>query len=216
MITLPVAQPIDIVGPAGRLEGILEEPPATSAVTADGTRFAVVCHPHPLHGGTMTNKVVHTLARTFVQQGVPALRFNFRGVGRSEGLHDDARGEVDDALAAVAWARTRWPQARPWFAGFSFGGYVAARAAAQCEPEWLVTVAPAVTRFDVSDFRVPACPWLLVQGDADELVDAGEVMRWAAALSPPPTVVLVPGCGHFFHGRLHDLRDLVLAHAPAR
>ena len=142
--------------------------------------FAVVCHPHPLHQGTMQNKVAHTLARAALGRGAPTLRFNFRGVGRSAGSHDDGRGETDDALAAIEWMRVRHPGADLWLMGFSFGAMVALRAAAQAEPTRLVTVAPAVARFLPDHPASPTMPWLLVQGGADELVDAAEVRAWAA------------------------------------
>ena len=114
-----------IDGPAGSLEALLEDP------GADGRHFAVVCHPHPLHGGTMHNKVVHTLARALQEQGMPTLRFNYRGVGASAGAYDDGRGETEDALAVIAWGRRRWPGAQLVLAGFSFGAFVASHAIAR-------------------------------------------------------------------------------------
>jgi alpha/beta superfamily hydrolase len=196
-----------IDGPAGALEVIIEDP----APDAQPDACLVVCHPHPLHGGTMQNKVVTTLARAAHQLGAPSLRFNFRGVGESEGAFDDGLGETDDALAAVAVARQHWPQAALWLAGFSFGGHVALRASARLDapPTSLITVAPAFTRrySSPNEVQTPSCPWLVIQGDADEVIDAAEVRAWCAALHPPPQVAMLPGVGHFFHGRLNELRD---------
>jgi len=204
----PVA--LRLTGGAGVLEVVLEDP-----CGAEPAAFAVVCHPHPLHGGTMHNKVVTTVARTLNELGLPTLRFNFRGVGASEGTHDEGRGEIDDALAVVAEGRRRWPAAALWLAGFSFGGAVALRAAARADPPpaQLVTVAPALDRYFASagDVPDPRCPWLLIQGDADEVIDGAAVLRLARTLPKPPRIVELPGVGHFFHGRLNDLHDAVAA-----
>ncbi len=177
---------------------------------APGTRFGVVCHPHPLYGGTLDNKVVYTLARAFVELGVPGIRFNFRGVGASAGSYDEGSGETEDALAVIAYGRERWPGASLWLGGFSFGGAVAVRAAAPAAPETLVTVAPGITRGAMAGVESPACPWLIVQGDADDVIEPAAVLDWAQRQSPAPTVQLLPGAGHFFHGRLHELRATIL------
>lgn len=208
--SMPVAEPVILAGTAGPLEAVVEEP----AGAASGA-FMVICHPHPLHGGTMTNKVVTTLARSAHELAVPALRFNFRGVGASAGSFDEGRGETEDALTAIAWGRERWPDASLWLAGFSFGGYVALRAstaAAAGNVGKLVTVAPALARNfgTVGDIKVPHCPWLIVQGEADEVVDASVVKEWATQLQPPPRLVTLPGVGHFFHGQLGALQQQVV------
>jgi alpha/beta superfamily hydrolase len=206
----PVPVPLELAGPAGRLEALLEDPGAERPAA-----FAVICHPHPLHGGTMHNKVAATLARAMQEQGAPTLRFNFRGVGASEGTHDGGRGEVDDALAVIAEGHRRWPGAALWLAGFSFGGVVALRAAMRTPCSRLVTVAPALARYFGSGAEVPRpdCDWLLIQGDADEVLDPAEGLALARAVEPPPRIVVLPGVGHFFHGRLTELRDAVLAPA---
>lgn len=193
-----------IDGPAGRLE-VREEVPAEDA----GRRVAVVCHPHPLYQGTMDNKVVHTLARACTQLGAPAVRFNFRGVGRSEGAHAEGEGELADALATVDWACARWPGRRLWLLGFSFGGVIAARAALVRDVSRLVTVAPAVTRLglDIADRPLPE--WLIVQGEADDVVPPDEVVEWLNTAPPGPALVGIQGAGHFFHGQLNDLRTVV-------
>lgn len=203
----PRPQPVDLAGEAGRLEAIVEIPDGI----AEPPAFIVVCHPHPLHGGTMHNKVVTTLARTAHQLGVPSIRFNYRGVGASEGSFDNGIGETRDALAAVANGRQRWPHARLWLAGFSFGGCVALRCstAGAGEVARLLTVAPALSNQFASpaDIVVPPCPWMLVQGEEDDVVDPHAAAEWAAALEPAPELVLVPGVGHFFHGALNTLQE---------
>lgn len=204
-MTRPQTQRLTIDGPVGALESLLDTPESGAAA-----HVGVVCHPHPLHGGTMTNKVAHMLARSFNEAGAPAVRFNYRGVGASAGAYADGVGETEDALAVIDWASRRWPGARVWLAGFSFGGAVAIRAAAQRDVARLVTVAPAVQRIEVSTSSLPRCPWLLVQGERDELVDAQVVQRWAASVAALPELRLLPGVDHFFHGRLNELRDIVV------
>lgn len=203
-----------IAGPAGRLEAVLDMPAGVSEPRA----AALVLHPHPLHEGTMHNKVVYMLARSFLQLGAPALRFNFRGVGKSEGRYAEAVGETDDALAALDWLQERFPAAELWLGGFSFGAQVALRAVNQRAVQRLVTVAPPVGRFRGAPwFEPPRCAWLLIQGEEDEVVDAGEVAAWARAVQPAPDFVMVPGSGHYFHGKLNELRNAVLGRfAPGR
>ena len=158
----------------------------------------------------MQNKVVHTLARAMQELGAPTVRFNFRGVGSSAGTHDAGVGEVDDAVAAATWARRRWHCERLWLAGFSFGAAVALQAAQRLAPTHLVTVAPPVARFESGALPRPAAQWLVVQGDADDLVDAQEVLRWASAYEPRPEIRILAGGEHFFHGRLAELRAVVM------
>jgi uncharacterized protein len=190
-----------IVGPAGALECAIDLPP--EGVQPKGT--AVICHPNPTQGGTLDNKVVQTLARAFVQLGWRAVRFNFRGIGKSEGAWDEGRGEIDDALAVIAAER---PGGEPLLlAGFSFGGYVATHAAKQLsEPaQRLVLVGPATSRFDTT--TVPA-DTVVIHGEQDDVVPLASVLDWARPQSLP--VVVVPGVGHFFHGQLPLLKRLVV------
>jgi alpha/beta superfamily hydrolase len=207
----PAAERLLLSGSAGALEAVVEVPGGADAPAA----FMVICHPHPQHGGTMNNKVVTTLARCAHELGVPTLRFNYRGVGASIGAFDEGRGETDDALVAVAWGRQRWPDAALWLAGFSFGGVMALRASTTRgagSVDRLVTVAPALGSHFGSprDISVPTSPWLIVQGDADEVIDAPTVIDWAAQLQPPPQLVVLPGVGHFFHGQLLALQQHVI------
>jgi len=210
MNSAPAQEPVRIEGPAGALEAVLEDPAAGVAPRA----FMVVCHPHPQHGGTMTNKVVTTLARTAHALGVPGIRFNYRGVGASAGSFDDGRGEIEDALAAVAFGRQRWPDAQLWLAGFSFGGVVALRASTTRgvgQVAKLVTVAPALGRNfgSLREVSVPNCPWLIVQGGNDEVIDGELVIDWAEQLEPAPQLVVLPDTGHYFHGKLSLLQESV-------
>jgi alpha/beta superfamily hydrolase len=195
---------LSLAGQAGTLEAIAEDPGVS------GGSFAVVCHPHPLYGGTMDNKVVTTVAKALQATGMPTLRFNFRGAGASSGVFDRGVGETADADAVASWGAQRWPSRGLVMAGFSFGAYIALRLAEQRAVERLITIAPAVQFFDSAAMPAPRCPWLLVQGDADEVVDPAAVIDWANGLDPKPRLVILPGVGHFFHGRLQELRDAVI------
>ena len=200
------SQKLLLQGPVGQLESLLDLP-ASDAV--DGA--AVICHPHPKHGGTMHNKVAHTLARAFVRSGFAALRFNFRGTEGSGGSYDNAVGELDDARAALEWMQQRYPDVPLWLGGFSFGAAIAVRAALTNDVSGLISVAPAIYRFANGLERQPQCPWLVIQGDQDELVDVDETIEWFNSLSPGPELLIVPGAEHFFHSRLADLRTAVMA-----
>jgi alpha/beta superfamily hydrolase len=158
----------------------------------------------------MDNKVVTTVARALHETGIPTLRFNFRGVGASAGAFDEGVGETADADAVAAWGRERWPGRDLVIAGFSFGAYVAMRLALQRVPRHLITIAPALERFNAFGMAVPRCPWLVVQGDADDVVDPRAVINWVNGLDPKPRLVVLTGVGHFFHGRLNELRDAVV------
>jgi alpha/beta superfamily hydrolase len=198
----PCNQSLIITGPGGALEAITACPVESARVPAT----AVILHPHPLHGGTMHNKVVTTLARGFTELGVANLRFNFRGVGASEGEYARGEGETEDALAAIQWVRGQRPDDAIWLAGFSFGAYIALRVAAEARVNGLVTVAPAVHLYDFGRLQLPDCPWLLVQGEVDEVVPVEMVRHWLARIAPAPRAVFLPRVGHFFHQRLNELR----------
>lgn len=191
-----------LTGPAGQLEGVAHVPAhAPRAV-------AVVAHPLPTLGGSMDNKVATTLAKTLVELGCAALRFNFRGVGASEGVFTGGDGEQQDLLAVVEYAREHFGADLPLvLAGFSFGGYVAARAAQIAQPQHLVLAAPAVGRFAMP--HVPAHT-LVVHGEQDEVVSLADALAWAGPQHLP--IVVLPAAGHFFHGRLVQLREVVKRH----
>ena len=181
-------------GPAGALEMVVNAP-------AQAPRgLALVAHPHPQQGGTLDNKVAQTLAKTFFGLGYAAVRFNFRGVGRSEGAFDDGVGETDDALAALAHAKRRFGELPVALAGFSFGSFVQTRVAAVVAAERLVLVGPAVAR--IGDSAV-AADTIVIHGEEDDVVPLAAVLAWARPRELP--IVVFPGCGHFFHGRLPQL-----------
>jgi len=207
-----------IQGPAGTLELMIDEPQLAPGQPSRGT--AVIAHPHPLFGGTMENKVVQTLARAFVQSGWQAVRFNFRGVGASQGSYDEGRGELQDLLAVVAQcAQGQSVQSDALaLAGFSFGAFVTSHAvaqlAAQRPPSTIVLVATAASRFPVAPIpeELHACT-LVVHGEQDDTVPLADVMNWARPQKLPITVI--PGVEHFFHGQLPLLRSLVARHLAA-
>ncbi len=199
----PVEENLELQGPSGPLEASLTVPAGTPRGSA------VVCHPHPLFDGTMQNKVVHTLVRTFAGAGFATLRFNFRGVGKSAGAYDEGIGETDDALAAVAYLGGRFDSSALWLAGFSFGAFVALRASTRMDCSGLVLVAPPAGKFDFTAQPLPACPTLVVQGDADDVAPPDDAVEWVNATAPGPELVVLEGVGHFFHGRLNQLRNAV-------
>ncbi len=207
---------VRLPGPVGVLELACDVPDVDAARA--GT--AVICHPHPEHGGTMHNKVVTIIERSLRELGLATVRFNFRGVGASAGSYDEGNGESDDLAAVVEWARRQRPGTALWLAGFSFGAYVALRCAARLEADQLILVAPPVGRWNFDGIEPPACPTLIVQGEADEVVDAPAVFAWAETLDPEPAVVRMEETGHFFHRRLMDLRgalkNALRNHLPAR
>jgi alpha/beta superfamily hydrolase len=190
-----------IAGPAGAIECAIDAP----AGEAMGT--AVICHPHPLHGGTMDNKVAQTLARAFIQLGYRAVRFNFRGVGASQGAHDEGPGEVDDALAVIA--HHRQPHQPLMLAGFSFGAYVASQAATRLgddmKAQRLVLVGPSTQKQQVP--HVPA-DTVVIHGEADDVVPLAATLDWARPQALP--IIVFPGVGHFFHGQLGLLKNVVV------
>lgn len=203
---------ITIHGPAGMLEA-RSQGGNPDGVLAGAGRIAVICHPHPQHGGTMDNKVVSTLVRGYRELGVDTVRFNFRGVGKSEGQFDRAVGEVDDLLAVQSWAEAERPKARQLLAGFSFGSAVAAAAVhrASVAIDHLTLVAPPVERYAYDRHGRFPCPVCVVQGGADDVVVPEGVFEWYEhQLTSPGRLVRYDDAGHFFHGRLTGLkRDLM-------
>lgn len=195
-----------ISGPAGNLEIMLTEPNRAPRA------IAIICHPHPLHGGTMHNKVVTTAAKAFLDCGAIVVRFNYRGVENSEGEFDNAVGECDDCRAIINWALKRYPNLPLWLAGFSFGAYVATRVAHDYSLAVLcVGIAPAIKHYSFSELTNLDCPWLIVQGDEDEVAPCQPVQQWwrLGNKTDAQQLIILPGAGHFFHGRLIELREII-------
>ena len=192
-------------GPVGKLECIADIP----APEDERPATFVICHPHPLHGGTMHNKVVTIMERAMRELGLRTIRFNFRGAGESEGEHDEGYGETDDLFAVTEWVRHTRPNDDLWLGGFSFGSYISQRAAQNLKLGQLITIAPPVDRYEFSKLQHPNCPWLVVQGDEDEVVALEDVNCWIEDLDPPPEFLVMEQADHFFHRRLMDLRGLL-------
>jgi uncharacterized protein len=197
-----------IAGPAGALEIALNVPDSAPR------GIALVAHPNPQQGGTLDNKVAQTLARTFMALGYASVRFNFRGVGASEGAFDHGNGETEDALAALAFGQREFPTLAalpPVLAGFSFGAYIQTRVARTVSAERMVLVGPAVKRFPVENV---ASGTIVIHGEQDDVVPLADVFDWARPQHL--AIVVFPGCGHFFHGRLAHLQQTIVGmwHAP--
>lgn len=190
-------------GPAGNLEVIAV--PANPDSQRNTT--AVICHPHPLFGGTMNNKVVTTMARAFKDLGLRTVRFNFRGVGKSEGSHANGIGEIEDLKTIINWVKQVKPEDDLWLAGFSFGGFIAGTVATQIPVKQLVTIAPQVSRFIEAKTPPITVPWVLVQGEEDEVISPQETYAWIDTLDPKPVLIRISGASHFFHGKLMVLRQ---------
>lgn len=201
----PVPQKFFIAGPAGKLETVLGEPQSIPK------GIAVIAHPHPLHGGTMDNKVVHTLFTTLLELGFLTAKFNFRGVGQSEGQYDHGSGEIDDVLAVTQTIRDQFSHQVTdmplLLAGFSFGGAIQLHVAERLAPEFLILVAPSVVNLQAPPVPETTQCALIVQGDKDGIVLPEAVLTWAAPASQP--IVFIPGAEHFFHGKLAILKQLI-------
>ena len=200
--------PVLIDGPSGQLE-------ALSLTVPDARGVALICHPNPVQGGTMLNKVVSTLQRTARDAGLATVRFNYRGVGASAGSHDMGSGEVDDAEAVARWVRAQYPELPLTLLGFSFGGFVAAALGGRLESQGqaishLFMVAPAVHRLTGDNPPAGSAPLTVIQPENDEVVEPESVYAWSAALERPHQLLKVAECGHFFHGKLTELKELVL------
>lgn len=205
-------QAVALAGPAGDIEAVVDVVPGARAI-------AIVCHPLSTEGGSLHNKVVTMAARAWRECGATTVRFNFRGVGTSAGTFDEGTGEAGDLRAVLEWVRAAHPALPVWLGGFSFGAYVSLAVAAVQPPALLLSIAPPVGRsWDFDAITAPDVPWIVVQGDADEIVDAQAVYRWLEAVgerSWPPRVVRMAGATHFFHGRLVDLRGAIRAETIA-
>jgi len=207
----PVEKKLFIAGPLGPLEAKI-----SSSALAAARPVGIVCHPHPLFQGTMDNKVVTTAIRAWQALEFSTIRFNFRGVGESAGTYDEGKGELQDLAAVLAFALQAYPNQPLWLAGFSFGAYIAQQGAI-LHPSiaGLISIAPALSLLDFTILSRPSCPWLIVQGDQDEVTEPSRVAAWyQSALTQnqtifQPELAWVPEAGHFFHGHLVTLKQLL-------
>jgi uncharacterized protein len=197
--------PFFIPGPLGQIESLVYS-------AGDSHKVAIICHPNPLFHGTMNNKVVYTLSRAFHAMGITAVRFNYRGVGKSDGSYGNSVGETEDLLAVIAWVKSKLPDAEFYLAGFSFGSYIAASGATCIQCSKLFSIAPAVTHQSYSALPRIQCPWIVVQGGQDEIVPPEAVYEWfeqAKTHHQDLRLIKIPEASHFFHGKLVTLREIV-------
>jgi len=209
MSTLLPCTPLEclIAGPTGQLEVQMNCPKKSCKLPMT---YAVICHPHPLHGGTMLNKVVYMIASTFNQLGVGTVRFNFRGVGKSEGEYDQGQGEIEDLYAVVQWLQQEYAPDELWLAGFSFGSYIALRGYQQLSANRLLLVAPPVEKFDFNQLSMTDSSILIIQGQQDQIVSPTAVSQWVKTQMPTAQFQRLTQADHFFHGQLNELRDVII------
>ncbi len=198
MLNFDKRETVLLLGPAGKLEVVINRPRAAPR------GIALIAHPHPLHGGTLDNKVVQTLASTFAELDCVALRMNFRGIGQSQGEYDEGSGETNDMLFLADYAKREFGELPIFLAGFSFGGFVQTRVATKLDIYKLILIAPAAGRFDVAEVKPDT---LVIHGELDETVPLKDIMDWARPQHLP--IVVIPGADHFFHRRLHLIKQLV-------
>lgn len=195
-----------IDGPSGLLEGIY-------FAQTQPKGAAIICHPHPLHEGTMHNKVVHMVSRAFNQQGITTIRFNYRGVGKSEGFYGDSDGEIEDLLSIFAWLDQIMPKTHLYLAGFSFGAFIAASAAVKINCKQLFTICPAVTNQRYDLLGNITCPWVVIQSTQDEVIPPEQVYQWfenRRKIQPNGMMLIQVDASHFFHGKLTALKDIIV------
>lgn len=193
-------------GLAGDIETLITRPDSLT----ESTPIVVISHPHPLYGGSMTNKVVHILAKSFTEMNAITVQFNFRGVGRSQGKYDEGIGEAEDLKGLLEQLKQWRPQAPIWLAGFSFGAYVTARAQSVVKAEKLLLVAPPVSMYPFAELKEIDVPWIVIQGGQDEVIDAGAVKDWVSKRACSPQLIWMEDAGHFFHGQLNNVKELLL------
>lgn len=201
----PGEHPFVFTGKAGKIETILTVPS-----NSRNSSIALIGHPHSLQGGTMNNKVVTTIVRAFKECGIPSLRYNFRGVGQSEGVYDAGIGESEDMLTLTRLWQQERPETNFLFAGFSFGSYVAYRAASLCKADLLISIAPPVHHYNYREFALIPKQWSILQGDDDEVVPADLVIDFASQFIPELPVYCFPETGHFFHSKLIVLKETLI------
>jgi hypothetical protein len=207
MSKAPVSQEFLIESSAGQLEVLVSYPPASDTTSIP---YIIICHPHPLYGGTLDNKVVYMIASTFNQLGAGSVRFNFRGVGKSSGNFDYGKGEVDDLQTIATWLATQRSVKELWLAGYSFGGYIALKAHRRLQAQRLLLVAPAIEQFDSFELQLSAIPTLMIQGGQDEVISPHSVATWATRQAHQPSLQWIQNADHFFHRQLNELREIIL------
>lgn len=195
-----------ITGKVGDIEMLITQPETLT----ESSPVVVISHPHPLYGGSMTNKVVHILAKSFSELGAITVRFNFRGVGKSEGKYDHGIGEAEDLQILVEELKQWRLQAPVWLAGFSFGAYVTARAQVAIEAEKLLLVAPPVSMYSFDELAEINSPWIVIQGGQDEVIEALAVKNWVSQRPNQPQLIWMEEAGHFFHGKLNEVKESLL------
>lgn len=196
--------PLLLKGPSGMIEALSTYPQEKNSNTV-----GLICHPHPLHGGSMNNKVVHTVSRAFHHCGYATLRFNYRGVGASEGEYGNYSGEIDDALSIIKWIHHVLPNYKVVLSGFSFGAYVATSVSKHIKSKALITVAPAVNHKDFRTLLPINCPWLIIHGDKDELVPIQAIKEFHTLIQEPHEFKILHNSDHFFHHNLIQLRTQI-------
>ena len=195
-----------LTGKAGDMEVLITRPETITK----STPITIISHPHSLYGGSMTNKVVHILAKSFSELGAITVRFNFRGVGKSEGVYDQGIGEAEDLQALVSELRKWRSQAPVWLAGFSFGAYVTTRAQETIKAEKLLLVAPPVSMYPFDEIAEINIPWIVIQGGQDEVIDAMVVKTWVSERPNQPQLIWMEDASHFFHGKLNEVKESLL------
>lgn len=216
MFQLKEEQEIIIDGPGGSLEMRVAGMGESASENGEQKFVGIICHPHPLHQGNMDNKVVTTILRAWRNLGLATIRFNFRGVGKSTGTYGEGVGEIEDLKAVEAWVLKKQPSAAIWLGGFSFGTFVATAVAAEqgTQISALLTIAPPVQHVEFDKFfermPLPSCPWIIIQGDQDEIVPSDRVIAWFEKNKKKKNdlaLIVMEGASHFFHGRLIELQN---------
>ena len=202
-LSIPETTPVLIAGPAGKIEAILSEPKTRP------TACGIICHPDPEQEGTMHNKVVTALNWAMETSSFATIRFNYRGVGKSEGTHGHVTGELEDARAVYRWLNEKYPDLPMHLAGFSFGAFIAAQLTTEFTIQSLVTAAPVITRGNYAELNKINCPWLAVVGEEDELVSVEVIERYKNDFKQNFELIPFPQTTHFFHGQLIPLRETV-------
>ena len=198
-------------GDSGNIE-LLACPKNQKLLEASKTNaIAIICHPHPLHGGTMNNKVVFTLHKAFFDSGYATVRFNFRGVGRTEGVHDNGIGEANDLQTVINWVKSTNPNCEIVLAGFSFGAFISFKTSKTIDCKGLVTVAPVIHHQDYNKYLPLSCPWLAVGAELDDIIPAQQLADWITENTSEVNFIEISGCDHFFHGKLPELKSAVIA-----